>query len=314
MTNLKKILLTPEQKEVLELLTGKKIMLRNTFVQSSDAIEKLLEQGKQNSLEYLNRKKLGHKLDLYEENNLHSGMLDIQKKLGLAKFPRRIECFDISHLAGTFVYGSMVVFIDGKPTKKYYRLFKCKEQNNDFQNLFEVLERRFKRALEEVKVGGEKWSLPDLIIIDGGKGQLSSVEKAWLHFKEVFSQQKVEFSTEICSLAKGEERVFLPFEKDIELAANGVLFENYAKFLIQRIRDETHRFGITNNRKARLKLANKTKLTDIDGVGDVTAKKLLVEFGSVENLVNNLWENQQFVLEMVGESTVSKLKEYFNVT
>jgi excinuclease ABC subunit C len=314
MLQVKKILLTSEQKDILELLTGKKILLRNTFQQSSDAIEKLLEQGKQNSIEYLSRKKLGHKLDLYEENNLHAGMLDIQKKLQLTNFPKKIECYDISHLAGTFVYGSMVVFIDGKPVKKYYRLFKCKEQNNDFQNLFEVLTRRFARAINESKIGGDKWTLPDLMIIDGGKGQLTSVEKAWSHFKQVFEKENLPFITELCSLAKGEERVFLPTEKNQDIAANGVLFENYAKYLIQRIRDETHRFGITNNRKARLKLAHKSKLTDIEGVGDITAKKLLVEFGSVENLVTNLWENQQFVLEIVGEATLMKLKNYFNIS
>ena len=122
---LTKIQLNSDDKKLLEEITGDTIYLRNNSGQNHQAIQSLLEVGKQNALIYLDRQKLGQKLNLFEENNLFVAIANLQKKLNLPVIPRRIECYDISHLSGKFVYGSMVTFIDGRASKKFYKLFKC---------------------------------------------------------------------------------------------------------------------------------------------------------------------------------------------
>lgn len=304
--NLKKINLNLEQKLTLEDISGQNIYIKNIFNANSDAVDKLLKQGIENAQEYLARKKMGQRMDMYEENNIYKALVDLQTTLDLDRLPVRIECYDISHLSGKFVYGSMTSFLNGKSVKKWYRLFKTKERNNDFENLKEVLSRRFQRGLDnDDQESG--WSLPDLIIIDGGKGQLSSVFRVWNYYRDLFAEYNKEFKVEICALAKSEERVYRP-EDNL-----GVLFDGFTKFLIQRIRDETHRFGITNNRKARLRQASKTKLEEVDGVGHITAKKLLLEFESVNNLIEKLWDDEESVVKLVGPAVTNKLKKHFGI-
>lgn len=302
---IEKINLNSENLEILRELAGQKIVLKNSLSENKNAILDLQKQGLENSLEYLARKKRGHTLSLYEENNLHKALLDLQKKLGLKNLPQKIECFDISHLSGKFAYGSMVTFLHGKPAKKYYRIFKALEKNNDFENMKNVLNRRFLRAINDEN---DSWNLPDLIIIDGGKGQLSSVLKVWDEFLKENSHFK-NSQTFICALAKKEERIFYKNGEDFK----SVLFDGFTKFLIQRIRDETHRFGIRHNRKARLRTISKSSLQEIAGVGQKTAKKLLQEFGSTAEVVETLWNQEFLIKNLVGEAVTEKLKKHFGI-
>jgi excinuclease ABC subunit C len=309
---LKKIPLTLSEKESLEKITGLEIYLRNNFEENQHSINGLIDQAKQNALIYLERNQLGQKLSIFEENNLFSSVLDLQAKLGLKQIPRRIECYDISHLSGTFVYGSMVVFIDGRPAKNLYRLFKTKWQNNDFENHKNVLDRRFKRCLEwqlnpDNKDKENTWMLPDLIIVDGGKGQLSGDLEIFDNYRQQFTQAGLEFNVEVCSLAKREEELFLPHNPE------SVRVTGQTLFLIQRIRDEAHRFAITNNRKARLKTASKSQLDDIKGVGEKTKLKLLQVFGSTEKVISSLYSNPEMLYDLVGENIVNKLRKHFGI-
>lgn len=307
---LKRTQISSSQKEVLEKISGNTIYLRNSFNQNQKEIAQLQEQAKQNAFIYLQRNKLGQTLSIFEENNLFASVLDIQKKLNLKKLPRHIECYDISHISGKFVYGSMVTFIDGRPSRKMYKLFKTKEQNNDFENHKEVLKRRLQKALDfETNPSNtlNPWKLPNLIIVDGGKGQLSGNVEILKHFKSEFEKLNLIFDVEICAIAKREEEIFLPKQQ------GAVIVEGQTKLLIQRIRDEAHRFAITNNRNARLKTAKKSQLDDIKGVGEKTKEKLLQTFGSTEAIVNALYKNPELVYELVGKNIVEKLKNHFGV-
>jgi len=162
----------------------------------------------------------------------------LAEKLNLKNFPHRIECYDISHIQGTNTVASMVTFINGISKKSEYKKFKIRMTEgkpDDFLSMKEVLTRRLKR------IGEKKWEKPDLIIIDGGKGQLSSV-------MQIFKELKVE-GIDVVSLAKKQEEVFLPNQsKPIILPRN-----SSALFLFQRIRDEAHRFAITYHKKLRSK-------------------------------------------------------------
>jgi excinuclease ABC subunit C len=305
--NLKRLPITSEDKESMELVSGQHILLKNTFDQSGSAIGNLMDQAVQNALEYLTRRKLGQKLGLYEENNLYKALLELQKTLSIPNFPHRIECYDISHLQGTYVYGSMVVFVEGKPAKKLYRLFKTKQQNNDFENLAEVIQRRLERYLKHSVDETNLWQIPDLIVIDGGRGQLSSVMAVIETYRAKPEYSKALQNLILCSLAKKEELVFVPGSEV------PIIFSGLPRFLLERLRDETHRFGIKNNRNARTKEASKSVLEDIPGVGKITAQKLLVEFGSVENLITQLWDNYTYVVEQAGEATALVLSKHFGV-
>jgi excinuclease ABC subunit C len=297
---LKRTFINSDQKKILEELSGLKIFVKNKFEQNQKELYDLMELGKQNSFIYLQRNKLGQKLSIFEENNLFISIVDLQKKLNLKKLPRRIECYDISHLQGKFVYGSMVTFVDGRAFKKFYRLFKCPDQNDDYKNHSEILTRRIKRFIDAQKENSENnnWKLPDLIIVDGGKGQLTSDYKVLENFGLI---NKVE----ICSLAKKVEEVFLPFKKE------SILLDGQTKFLIQRIRDEAHRFGITNNRKARLKTISKSQLDEIVGIGPKTKQKLLQTFTSISQIIDNLYKNPELIDELVGKKITEKLKNFF---
>jgi excinuclease ABC subunit C len=285
-------------------------------------IADLLLQGQQNALIYLDRRRSEQRLSLLDENNLFICLKELQDRLGLPKLPRRIECYDISHLSGTFVYGSMVVFIDGRPSKKFYRLFKTKNQkNDDFANHREVLTRRIQRYFDSQKIlensnkildeinlvdlktnneisAANSWVLPDLLIIDGGKGQLSSDNSVLQDFN-------LENKVPICSIAKRIEEIFSPDREQPEI------FSGQTLFLLQRIRDEAHRFAITANREARLKTASKSELDEIPGIGPKTRQKLLQTFGSVKNIIKTMDDNQMLLYELVGQKIVEKLKQHF---
>jgi excinuclease ABC subunit C len=306
--SLQKINLSLTSKAILEELSQRQLYLKSPSGKNATVIKTQLEQGKQNSLIYLQRSSQQTRLSMLEENNLFKTVQDLGQKLGIKKIPRRIECYDISHLSGKFVYGSMVVFIDGKPNKKLYKLFKTKEQNNDFANHKETLSRRLNRGLDQIQTGVDKgWGLPDLIIVDGGKGQLSSDIAVLREYHSLFTSKGLEFEPEICAIAKEEELIFVPNNPDpIRLTGDTLA-------LVQRIRDEAHRFAITNNRKARLKTIEKSEIDEIKGVGQKTKIKLLSIFGSVSNLADSLLNNPELVHEAVGPSITQKLKDHFSI-
>jgi len=306
---LQKIQLSLPDKKILSEISGQNVKLKNTHTKTTE-IKDLLHLAQQNATIYLQRNRLKQKLSLLEESNLYTQIVNLQKKLKLKKVPRRIECYDISHLSGKFVYGSMITFLDGNASKKFYRLFKCPNRNDDFLNHKEVLTRRIQRFLKsqqktdsnqsEIKsqIG---WNLPDLIIVDGGKGQLSSDYS-------VLVGLGVEKQIEMVSLAKKEEEIFY-VNSEGNVVSESVLLEGSLKFLVQRIRDEAHRFAITNNRKARLKQASKSKLDEISGVGQKTKTSILQTFGSFDNFLENLESNFELVVELLGEKKAQKIKQ-----
>ena len=195
--------------------------------------------------------------------------------LGLSTLPRRMECFDISHISGVDKVSSMVVFEDGEPKKSHYRKFKIKtvEGNNDFASMKETLTRRLERLNSPEETDESFSSIPDLIVVDGGKGQLSYALDC------LALQGRTDL--QIISLAERNEEVFLGRDpkKGVMLPKDSVALQ-----LLQRIRDEAHRFAITYHRSLHGKRMNESILTEIDGIGKKKSAELLKKFGSVENI------------------------------
>ena len=216
----------------------------------------------------------------------------LKEKLNLSRYPKRMECYDISHVSGTDRVGSMVVFIDGEPARDLYRRFKIKtfEGNDDFRSLQEVLSRR----IERLKTDPEKFAKPDLIIIDGGKGQLSSV-------KEIFDEKGV-LGIDLISLAKREEEIFLP-----ENSAPVILEKrDYCLKMLQRIRDEAHRFAITFHRSLRGKRALSSVLDGVKGLGKVKSKAVMERFKDLSGIIKATKEELMQV-DGVGESLAREI-------
>ncbi|HET8715686.1 MAG TPA: excinuclease ABC subunit UvrC [Holophagaceae bacterium] len=224
----------------------------------------------------------------FEPAKLNQAVLEgLQAFLGLARLPRHIECFDISHGQGREVVASCVVFKDGFPDKGSYRRFKMSnEQNDDFANMREAVFRRYRRMVEEQK------DLPDLVLIDGGLGQLHAAESALAELGLM--------DLERASLAKKEELVIRPGAPEpLRIPRSSPVLQ-----LLQRIRDEAHRFAITYHRKLREKRTLQTQLTQIPGVGAATAKKLLAAFGSVEAVRG---AEEAALAEAVGKAAAAKV-------
>jgi excinuclease ABC subunit C len=235
--------------------------------------------------------------------NFAKALPRLAEALNLKEVPRRMECFDISHLGGTSTVASQVVFISGEPKKSEYRRFQIQTlpdgKVDDFAAMNEILARRFARK-DDKKIA-EKF--PDLIVIDGGKGQLSSVMKAVARFSKAKSfPKKFRPTKQIIALAKREEEIFLPNKKEpIELP-----FDDPALKLLQRIRDEAHRFAISFHRSVREKKAIKSVLDDIPGIGGLTKKKLLQTFGSVSGIKK---ASNQELLKVLNQKQLESLKK-----
>lgn len=283
----------------------------------------------------------------------------LRDRLSLSKLPRVIECYDVSHLQGSDTVASMVVFVEGAPEKSRYRSFKIKGlagdgegkrqgafQNDDFASMYEVLGRRFKRALRKRDSDeDDPWALPDLIVIDGGKGQLRQV-------LTVMQDMGVPTGTEgvdVVSLAKERkdavamtkegleklksrkrsgsspgaayrewaidendkrayrvrpERVFIPGVKDAVALRAG----SSERYLMERVRDEAHRFAITHHRKRRSKRAVRSILDDIEGVGPAIKRNLVQHFGSVAAIREATIEELAAV-KGVGKSLAERIRE-----
>ena len=198
-------------------------------------------------------------------------IVELQKQLRLARLPRRIEAVDISHLGGTETVASLVTFNDGKKYSRGYRRYRIEsaDPGDDYAAIYEVVHRRAKRLIESGK------GLPDLMLIDGGKGQLASARKA-LEDLGVFD------TVELASLAKRMEEVFRPdMPKSIMLPKDSAGLR-----LLMRIRDEAHRFAVQYQRKRRTKAFKAQELTSIEGVGPKRQKKLLTKFASLEEIAS----------------------------
>jgi excinuclease ABC subunit C len=209
-------------------------------------------------------------------------LAEIGERLQLSRLPRRMECFDISNVQGRQSVGSMAVLLDGEPAKGEYRHFRIRsvEGADDYASLYEVLNRRLSRGLAEER-------LPDFILIDGGKGQLSVLgavlEELGLAGRidaAGIAKSRVLANVRGKAVEKSEERFFLPGRKNPVLLRQG----SPALFLLERLRDEAHRFAITHHRKLRGKAALHSALEDIPGVGPARRKVLLKHFGSVRRV------------------------------
>ena len=213
---------------------------------------------------------------LRREEKAAAGLEELRRVLELPRTPARIECYDISHVQGTHMVGSMTVFTNGVPDPKQYRKFKIKtlDGSNDFAALQEVLERRWKHGQEDRAKGkNDGFALfPDLLVIDGGKGQLSSVCQ---RLKDIGAEPAA-----IVSLAKREEEVFLPGRSRSVLLPR----DSEALHILQQIRDEAHRFAITFHRELRGKGQTKSLLDEAPGIGDKRLTSLLKSFGSVDGV------------------------------
>lgn len=223
----------------------------------------LVELAKRNAKLMLRKMKIEMLEDGSKDINL--ALENLQKALDLKSTPTRIECFDISHIQGTNVVASMVCFIDGLPYKDQYRRFKISiDQNNDFASMQEVVRRRYSGTGE----------LPNLIIIDGGKGQLNAA-------CEILEELDLKYLS-IVGLAKREEELFLP-NNSVPI----VLDRRSAElFLVQKIRNEAHRFAIEYHRKLRAKKAKESLLDTIPGLGPKKKKTLLDKFGTVNKILS----------------------------
>lgn len=253
---------------------------------------RLLKMAKKNAEEYLEKSidKIKHKDDMTV-----NACKRLQELLSLKNYPRRMECYDISNISGVDKVGSMVVFIDGDADRNSYRRFKIKtvEGANDFASLQEVLTRRLDKLLTEK----DKFPKPDLIIIDGGKGQLSAV-------KQIFDEKNVS-GIELISLAKREEEVFTTYsDESIEIP-----HRDYALKTLQRIRDEAHRFAITYFRNIHSKRNLQSVLSEIDGIGKVKRMALLEKFGTLNGIMNASVEDLSHV-EGISLALAQRIKDY----
>ena len=251
-----------------------------------------------------------------------SSIEDLAQILELSEQPKRIEGYDISHIQGSDPVASQVVFIDGIPSKQHYRKYKIKDPNvfvghsDDFASIYEVIHRRFKKWSRFKKSGGDFSILndktnskldnellsdwPDLIMIDGGKGQLNAAIKA---LKELNLEEEVT----ICSLAKKNEEIFIPgFTKSLDTDENqkGVL-------LLRRVRDEAHRFALSFHRDKRSKRMNRSQLSQISGLGPSRIRELLEHFKSIDAIRIASKEDLSKV-KGLGKNSVNDIYEYFH--
>ena len=283
------------EKELLEKYFFERFEKRVEVTLAKQGVKKqLLEMAEKNAADYLSKSidKIKHKDDMTK-----NACERLKEVLGLKKYPKRMECFDISNISGVDKVGSMVVFVDGEADKNCYRRFKIKtvEGANDYASHQEMMRRRLAKLGTDEE---ERFPKPDLMIIDGGKGQLSAI-------KEVFDEAGIT-DIELISLAEKEEEVFTLFsENSIKMDRR-----DYALKVLQRIRDEAHRFAITYFRSLHSKRNLASVLEEIDGIGKKKRIALMEKFGTIDKIMSaDLTELCQ--VDGVGMELAKKIKNYF---
>jgi excinuclease ABC subunit C len=304
-----KELLLPEEVEEAQIIQqwlrqkrgGEKVELK---VPQRGSQHELVQMASENAIETLRALKTQWESDTHKQSE---ALAELQSALGLPQPPNRIECYDISNIQGTAAVGSMVVFEQGVPNKKNYRRFNIKtvEGADDFASMEEVLLRRFKRwqAAEEMRIepGANPdlafSLLPDLLIVDGGKGQLGRAV-------QVLEKFNLTGKVPAVGLAKEEEALFQPGKN------NPLMLPRHSQglYLLQRIRDEAHRFAITAHRNLRSKKGMASQLDSIPGIGPARRKELLKKFGSVEKIRQASSEELR-QLPGITDEIIKKVKE-----
>ena len=259
---------------------------------------------------------------LSDTSNLQQAMNEVAEALNLPRPPQRMECYDISNIQGSNPVGSMVVFEDGRPKNNHYRRFQIKSVDgiDDYSMMQEMLRRRFRRLSEQLGASGndhddstsedggtgdergsaeQTWGIvPDLVLIDGGKGHLGAA-------LQVFLELGLVDTVPLASLAKEREELFVPQNPDPVLLPRG----SQGLFLVQRIRDEAHRFAITYHRQRRSKGAVRSALDSVPGIGPKRRGKLIRQFGSAAGVKAASLEELTSVPGMTV-SLAQKLKDY----
>jgi excinuclease ABC subunit C len=258
--------------------------------------KKLLELSEKNVNYFLDELKKKKILQLEGKDDMERKkvLYQLQRDLQLSDVPVYIECFDNSNFQGSYPVSAMVCFRNGLPSKNDYRRFNVKTVAgiNDFATMKEVVHRRYKRLREDLA------PLPQLVIIDGGKGQLSAA-------LEAINELQLDGQMTIVGLAKNEEEIFFPGDKEsVRLPYNSESLN-----LIRRIRDEVHRFGITFHRKKRSQGTFKNELETIKGIGKSTADQLLKEFKSVKR-IKELGEEE--LVKAVGPAKARLIRNHFS--
>jgi excinuclease ABC subunit C len=266
---------------------GKNVSIQ--YPQKGDK-KKMLLMAERNAEQNLKKEDIRSK---YEKQRTSGAVEKLGKILGMENDPYHIEGFDISNIQGTDSVASMVVFKNGRPSKQDYRRFKIKtvEGPDDFSSMKEVVERRYARLLREDR------KLPDLILIDGGKGQLNAAY-------EILELLGIE-DLPIIGLAKREEEIFMPGESEpITLPHHTPTLQ-----LLQRIRDEAHRFAVSYHRKLRSRRLTHSMLDEIPGVGETRRNALLQHFGSLAKIREaKIWQLKE--VDGISGKTARKIYDY----
>lgn len=255
--------------------------------------KQLLAMAENNACEYLSKvvEKIEHKND-----RTKNACLRLQSLLNLPKYPRRMECYDISNISGVDKVGSMVVFIDGEADKNSYRRFKIKtvEGANDYASHQEMMRRRLAKLGTDEE---DRFPKPDLIVIDGGRGQLSAIQ-------EVFEEFGVT-DIPLIALAEREEEIFTPYlSESIRLPKR-----DYVLQMLQRLRDEAHRFAITYFRSLHSKRNLASVLSEIEGIGEKKRKALLERFKTIDKIMDASLE-ELATAEGIGKELAMRIYEY----
>ena len=266
-----------------------------TVPQAGDK-KKLLELSEKN-VNYFKEELRKNKMLLLEDKSageINEVLIQLQQDLQLAETPFHIECFDNSNFQGSYPVSAMVCFKNGQPSKNDYRRFNVKtvEGINDFATMAEVVYRRYKRLTEENK------PMPQLVIIDGGKGQLSAA-------MDSIRKLNLQGKFTLVGLAKNEEELFFAGDQQ----SKKLPWDSESLKLIRRIRDEVHRFGITFHRNQRSKGSLKNELEQIEGIGKATIDMLLKRFKSVKNIKEKTMEE---LTEVIGLSKSKLIKGYLS--
>jgi excinuclease ABC subunit C len=259
--------------------------------------KKLLELSQKNAAYFIAEQRKRERLQLDKKIvDTEKLLLDLQQDLQLSSLPVHIECFDNSNFQGSYPVSAMVCFKNAAPSKKDYRKFNIETVQgiNDFASMKEAVYRRYKRQKEE------QHPLPQLVIIDGGKGQLSAA-------MEAITELGLQGTMTLVGLAKNQEELF--FTGDSEPLR--LPYQSNSLLLIRRIRDEVHRFGVNFHRKQRSKGAFKNQLQEVPGIGAQTATELLQHFRSVNNMLK---ASSEELAAVVGKVKANKIKAYFSNT